>query len=105
MKALFIPLKTEYYERFESGEKRDELRAYGVRWNELTCLIGRPVTLSKGYGKQNRINGVVKGFKKQHASTFGRTHQESMMQIYGTLDKWIAVISIDILGAENDKRP
>lgn len=101
MKTLFIPLKTEYYQKFESGEKRDELRAYGIRWNEKTCVIGRPVTLSKGYGKQNRISGVITGFKKQHGSTFGKTYQGSIMEIYGTIDKWIAVISINILGGEN----
>jgi len=26
MKPLFIPLKTEYYESFERGEKTEELR-------------------------------------------------------------------------------
>lgn len=58
-RPLFIPLKTEYYEAFESGEKGTEYRKYGPRWNEETCYAGRPVILSKGYGKHARINRVI----------------------------------------------
>ena len=56
MKPLFIPLKSKYYEEFKSGEKTEELRLYGDRWNEKTCFIGRKIVLSKGYGKQERLN-------------------------------------------------
>ena len=48
VKPLFIPLKAEYYDQFATGEKRDELRLYGPRWNECTCPVGRPVILSRG---------------------------------------------------------
>lgn len=96
MKPLFIPLKTEYYEAFEGGKKRDELRLYGNRWNEKTCPIGRPVTLSKGYGKRHRMHGTVSRFKKQHGSTFGSTYKASIKDCYGTLDVEIAVIGIKI---------
>lgn len=37
VKPLFIPLKKEYYEAFECGEKTVEYRAYGPWWNEKTC--------------------------------------------------------------------
>ena len=47
-KLLFIPLKAEYYDQFATGEKRDELRLYGPRWNKRTCPVGRPVILSRG---------------------------------------------------------
>ncbi len=97
MKPLFIPLKTEYYERFQDGSKTDELRLYGKRWNENTCEIGRPVILSKGYGKKYRIGGVICKFTKLHANTLNRTHKESLKKIYGTLDIFIAVISISVL--------
>jgi hypothetical protein len=63
MKPLFIPLYTEFYEEFKNGTKNIEFRAYGPRWNEKTCVVGRPVVLSKGYGKQNRLNGVVADFE------------------------------------------
>lgn len=58
-KDLFIPLKTEYYNQFVSGEKNCELRLEGPRWNERTCFQGRGVVVSKGYGKAHRMKGVV----------------------------------------------
>ena len=93
MKPLFIPLKTEFFEAFESGEKRDELRLYGPRWNERICPVGREVVLSKGYGKQNRLKGTIAAFRKQHGTLFGSTYKASIKQIYGTLDVYIAVIT------------
>lgn len=62
MKPLFIPLKTEYFRAFQSGTKEVEYRQYGSRWNERTCQVGRPVVLSHGYGKRERLQGVVSGF-------------------------------------------
>lgn len=62
MKPLFIPLKREFFEAFKKGYKRIEYRKYGQRWNERTCYVGRPVTLSLGYGKKHRLAGVVAGF-------------------------------------------
>src|SRR5690554_5605178 len=93
-KPLFVPLKTEYFEQFKSGEKRDELRLYGKRWNEETCTPGRQVILSKGYGKHERLKGVIWKFKRQHGATFGSTYKASILKVYGTLDVDIAVISI-----------
>jgi hypothetical protein len=61
-KPLFIPLKSEFYAAFADGSKTTEYRKYGDRWNERTCVVGRRVTLSKGYGRQNRLYGVVAGF-------------------------------------------
>jgi hypothetical protein len=62
MKPLFIPLKTEYFEAFKNGTKCVEYRRAGKRWNAQTCVIGRPVVLSKGYGRQHRLAGTVIGF-------------------------------------------
>lgn len=59
---LFIPLRREYFEASASGQKTHEFRAYGVRWNETNCTIGREVTLSLGYGKQGRLTGIITGF-------------------------------------------
>jgi hypothetical protein len=96
MKPLFIPLKSEYYEAFKNGTKRDELRRYGPRWNEKTCFVGRQAVLSKGYGKQNRTGGTVSKFRKMHGTEFGIDYQEDIIFCYGTIDVWIACISIDI---------
>jgi len=63
-KPLFIPLKTQYYAAFAEGRKTEEYRLYGPRSNERTCHLGRQVTLSRGYGKQNRLTAVITGFRK-----------------------------------------
>ncbi len=94
-KPVFIPLKTEYYNKFLSGDKTEELRAYGPRWNEKTCAVGRAVTLSKGYGKHSRMSGVIWRFKKQHGALFGSEYKESILNVFGTLDINIACISIN----------
>jgi hypothetical protein len=59
MKPLFIPLKAIYFDAFASGEKSQEFRKYGARWNERTCPVGRRLVLSRGYGKQSRLYGTV----------------------------------------------
>jgi hypothetical protein len=61
-KPLFIPLKSQFFDAFESGEKSVEYRLYGARWNERTCRVGRNVVLSRGYGKARRLRGTVVGF-------------------------------------------
>jgi hypothetical protein len=65
--ALFIPLRKEYFEAFERGEKVTEYRMHGPRWNEKTCKIGRRVTLSLGYGKQRRLTGTINDFRLHYA--------------------------------------
>jgi len=94
MKPLFIPLKTKYFNAFASGEKTEELRTYGPRWNENICQVGREVILSKGYGKHARLKGRIWRFKKQHGSTFGATYKKSIQNVFGTMNIEIACISI-----------
>lgn len=96
MKPLFVPLKTEYYEAFADGSKREELRRYGPRWNEKTCAVGREVVLSKGYGKQYRMTGRISKFKRQHGSTFGSTYKAAILDVFGTLDIEIACVAIEL---------
>lgn len=59
-KPLFVPLKTRYFRAFESGVKTIEYRRAGARWNEATCWIGRPVTLSHGYSGARLYARVVR---------------------------------------------
>ncbi|GEM_PF-1259075 len=94
MKPLFIPLRNEYFKAFQSGNKTDELRKYGPRWNEGTCIVGRGVTLSNGYGKNGRMKGCVWRFKKQRGSLFRRIYKEEIQAVFGTLNIDIACISI-----------
>jgi hypothetical protein len=93
-KPLFVPLKKEYYEAFLTGEKTEELRLYGPRWNHRTCTVGREVVLSLGYGKQHRMKGRIWKIKKQHGSTFGSTYRDQIVAVFGTLDVQVACISI-----------
>jgi hypothetical protein len=58
-KALFIPLKTEHFNAFARGYKTHEYRLYGPRWNGSTCRLGRLVVISKGYGKKERLCGII----------------------------------------------
>lgn len=96
MKPLFIPLKSEYYEAFKNGSKREEFRLYGQRWNEQTCPVGREVLLSKGYGTKDRLTGLIRDFKRQHAASMELIHHQSILNIYGTLNVEIARIQIEI---------
>jgi hypothetical protein len=59
---LFIPLKRKFFEAFASGSKREEYRLRGPRWTAETCRVGRRVTLSLGYGRAQRLHGVITGF-------------------------------------------
>ncbi|WP_155321207.1 hypothetical protein [Desulfosarcina ovata] len=68
MKPLFLPLKKEHYNMFERGLKQCEYRKYGPRWNERTCVPGRPAVISCGYRKGNRLFGYVAGFATAHPS-------------------------------------
>lgn len=62
-KPLFIPLRTEWFRQFEAGQKKTEYRAYGPRWNERTCRVGRKASVSHGYSGK-RLPMKVVGFKK-----------------------------------------
>ena len=96
MTPLFIALKTEFFESFRSGEKTEELRTYGPRWNERTCTPGRPATLSRGYGRHERIAATVKGFAKRPAASLNSEQRKAVLKIFGTLKVEIAVITLTI---------
>lgn len=88
-KPLFIPLKTVWFRMFQSGEKDTEYRAYGPRWNERTCRIGRRVVVSHGYGKHERLNKTVRRFTKLH---YARA-PAAAKSIYPNAE-WIAAIEL-----------
>ena len=62
-KPLFIPLQTRWFRAFAKGIKPVEYRAYGPRWNERTCTVGRDVILSHGYSG-DRIRAQVVRFDR-----------------------------------------
>lgn len=69
MKPLFLPLKAAFFDAFVDGSKTIEYRLYGARWNEGTCKVGRPVLLSRGYGKRSRRWGQIEEFYTSHDVT------------------------------------
>lgn len=96
MKNLFLPLMTIYFYAFKDGSKGHEYRLYDSRWNECTCAIGRGVTLSKGYGKWERLHGVVTGFRKMTFEDLPDDVKPAMLQIYGPKVEKLAIARISI---------
>lgn len=92
-KPLFVPLKKEYYLKFEAGTKDTEYRLYGPRWNEEVCRIGRLAVISNGYGNYNRMNGVVAGFKVVNGLTLPADLQESLKALFPTVNADIACVT------------
>lgn len=91
-KPLFIPLKREFFEAFKAGEKTQEYRPLGPRWNERTCALGRSVVLSLGYGKAQRLVGVITGF-----TTHSKPHLlPGWSDCYGDRHDTAAVIEITV---------
>jgi hypothetical protein len=61
---LFIPLCAGPFDEFKAGTKVEEYRPEGARWNAEVCRIGRRVVLSRGYGKKDRLQGVIVGYRQ-----------------------------------------
>lgn len=94
MKPLFIPLRRDFFLAFERGEKRQEFRLWGPRWNDKTCTPGRPVVLSLGYGKNRRLKGVVTALLKTDPEASKLL--PGWIACYGAEPRAAAVISIAI---------
>lgn len=58
-KPLFIPLKREWFDAFARGDKTEEWRKHGPRWNVRTCRAGRAVILSLGYSTPHRLSARI----------------------------------------------
>ncbi len=96
MKLLVIPLKTEYYDAFANGSKTSELRRYGRGWNERTCIVGRPVVLSKGYSKGSCMTDRITQFGVYPGAMFGGADRDAIEDLFGTLNVEIAEITIEL---------
>lgn len=97
-KPLFIPLKGEYFDRFERGEKSEELRRWGPRWNMDTCRPGREVVLSRGYGKQKRLRALIWKYVRAPGHKQPREHHEDIIAVFGSLDVDVARICLSCIG-------
>lgn len=91
-KPLFIPLKREFFEAFKRREKIEEFRPEGPRWNARTCRIGRPVVLSLGYGKHDRLAGRVTAYSARKEPT----QTDAWRKCYGDRGGLAACIRVEI---------
>lgn len=93
VKPLFIPLKTESFNAFKDGTKTHELRI-GAKWGHKQCKIGREVILSKGYGKHERLNGVINSFEVIKLGDLSNSYQCNLHKIL--FNKFIDEYGIDL---------
>ena len=99
-KPLFIPLKTEYYEKFERGEKTKEFRrGSDKRWSAKHCYEGRAAVLSKGYGKQSRLDAVVAKHELLPLYMLAQSNISDFIACYGPDEKTVNVISFKSIKA------
>jgi hypothetical protein len=97
-RPLFIPLRTEFFEAFKRGEKTAEFRLYGPRWNERVCWPGRRAVLSKGYGKGERLEAVVRRLHTRQLHDFNDADRATLERVFPNLrrDNWVAVIFLEL---------
>jgi hypothetical protein len=95
LRPLFIPLRRKFYDAFCAGIKTIEYRRYGPRWNEKTCMPGRLVTLSLGYGKQHRIKGTIIKFSVAFIQELEAPVQQAWAECFPN-DYLAACIQIEI---------
>jgi hypothetical protein len=85
-RPLFIALRRAHFEAFASGQKTEEWRRHGPRWNAGTCIVGRSVIVSLGWRGRRRLTGVVTSYREAMA-------EGDAAAIYG-MDVMCAVIGI-----------
>lgn len=91
-KPLFIPLHAHWFDQFAAGTKTTEYRKFGGRWNANTCYPGRPVLLSNGYSKRNRLSGEIAAANRVWAKNLPDDVRRAVKDIFGTDD--IALMAI-----------
>jgi len=56
---LFLPVTFEVFSWYYKKIKNFELKRYGQKWTEKHIYRGRPVEISRGYNKRNRMCGKI----------------------------------------------
>lgn len=94
---LFVPLRKEFYEAFLLGTKQMELRRYGPRWNERTCVVGRAVTLSQGYGRRHRHAARLVKFERRPWADLNLVTQRTLQRLYGPGGFDVACLTLELV--------
>lgn len=83
---LWVPLKGVHFDAFADGRKTTEYRRLGGPLGELKhLLVGRPVTLSRGYSGP-RLHMLIKRVSVVPASTV-----PAAAELYGATAKLVAI--------------
>lgn len=99
MKPLFIPLKAKHFDRFDDGSKDTERRVYGKKWNIGVLHVGRPVVLSRGYGKARRIGGKITDLRIVPFAEVAVAHHDDLLACYGEGVRQERIVEIKIAKA------
>lgn len=83
MKPAFIPLKGVYFDKIKAGLKDCEYRKHGGRWAPKNFPLGHPCTLSRGYGKQDRIIRTVKAVRVVNSADLPEDARTDVRDCYG----------------------
>jgi len=94
MKNYFLPVKKEYYWKFVDGSQNCEIRPNNHHgWNTKNIFPGRIITLSCGYGKQNRtekeIIKTVLNIGPLIPENIPQWHIDAVEGIYGKKLEWL----------------
>lgn len=94
MKPYFLPLKKEYYLKFESGDQKCEIRpANHHGWHGKNIYPGRQLLLSCGYGRNDRHCREIYLTNEGPACVVfmgvPQWHIDAVELIYGKRDRWL----------------
>lgn len=93
VKPLFIPLFKAFFFKIAAGEQDCEIRPNNHRgWNSRNVYPGRLMTLSSGYGKQNRITREIRSTMVTpdlRMENIPQWHINAVESIYGKRDSWL----------------
>lgn len=92
-KALFVPLKKEYFHKIKGGKQDCEIRPNNHRgWNVKNVYPGRMITFSNGYGRHERLKLEVRSTMVTHDLSQEKVpqwHIDAVEQIYGKRSSWL----------------
>lgn len=99
---LFVPLKTEHYRNFESGEKEWELRGKNNQFNPNTVQSGRRVELRRGYSTDDSLWGTITGVEWfMSARAIPERIDHELILPNSTVDEFVASVQ-EMLGKYDD---
>lgn len=83
MNPLFLPLNAEHFDAFKAGTKPAEYRILGGKFNQQQIVQGRRVVLSRGYGKKDRMTGIIGQVQIKLFSALNEPLRNILIKIYG----------------------